>query len=134
MKKYKMCESRPVAIYNTVKKEVIGVFETQSLLARYLFPPLTNHTSALVGRSLLYKGRILKSIFPFPVATRYANESQIKLLNGGGYVTMEGYPIANYSKMKGFDSTSESMRKEFIEKKDIFNAERKRKKTTNEKE
>ena len=110
---------RPIAIYNCEKKELIGLFSKCSLVGRYLFEPnIANRTMKVIDR-LRRKSSVKKcSLFTFPVAVRYCNESQAHLLGESDYVILSSYPEPVFSQIKGFDSTRESYYKEFIIKND----------------
>jgi hypothetical protein len=122
-------DDRPIVLYNADKKEVIGIFESQSLAGRYLYPVEKNHKGGLIKSALSRKSKIFKSVFDFPVAIRYANEIQTELLNGEEYLIINDYPIPHSTKMKGFTTTKESFKIEAVRKFDSYRNEQKNKKS-----
>lgn len=106
-------DNRPVVLYNCDKKEVIGVFETKVMVSRYLYPLEThNKCHSRVFVALRRKTPMKKTIYPFPVAIRYASIDQSELMNGQPYKVIAGYIKPLEAKMKGFDDTRSSFAKE----------------------
>lgn len=102
-------DSRPVSIYNIQKKELIAVFASPTIAIRYLYdtPSVSNKRS--VYQYISRKVKMKSTRFDFDVAIRYANEQQIKMLNGEDYKIMEGYFVPHHTKMKGFTETKETL-------------------------
>jgi len=95
---------RPIALYNTEKKELIAVFKYKILAARYIFEKYDCYKAQRVEESIKNLGCINKgTIFDFKVTFRYANSKQIELLGDKEYIIMDGYPEAIKTRMIGFN-------------------------------
>lgn len=105
-----------ITAYNTEEKEVIGIFSTSAMAARYLLKEATNHKNCLIYNAAKRKGCLLKTVFNFRVAIRFSNEKQIEMMNGEEYLIINGYPEPHHTKMKGYDSTRNMLAKEGIKK------------------
>ena len=85
--------SRAVSLYDTEKKQLIGVFKSIEISAKYLFTTYNDKKSARLSHSLSRKHKLLEgTIFDFPVAIRVANQTQIELLSNKGCYIVEEYP------------------------------------------
>ena len=94
---------RPIALYNTEKKELVAVFRYKILAARYLFEKYDSYKASRVECSINNLGCISKgTIFDFKVTFRYANSKQIELLGDADYIITDGYPEAIKTRMDGF--------------------------------
>ncbi len=100
-----MEEIIPVAVYNSDKKELVGIFATQVLVGKYLFECGENYKSKKVNGALRYKSKLSNTIFDFKVSLRYANESQVSLLSEMDFVMMDGYPSPSRTTTLGFFDT-----------------------------
>jgi hypothetical protein len=94
---------RPIALYNTEKKELVAVFRYKILAARYLFEKYDCYKAQRVEDSIKKLGCIIKgTIFDFKVTFRYANSKQIEMLGDADYIITDGYPEAIKTRMDGF--------------------------------
>jgi hypothetical protein len=94
---------RPIALYNTEKKELIAIFKYKILAARYIFEKYDCYKAQRVEESIKNLGCINKgTIFDFKVTFRYANSKQIEMLGDSDYFITDGYPKAIKTRMDGF--------------------------------
>ena len=100
-----------IALYNTQKKELIGVFRTFAVAARYVFSEASTWNSSRMWNAYSLKTKLHKhTIFNFPVAVRTANEKCMELLGGKDVYITDGYPRMSTRKMEGVISCK-SMKK-----------------------
>jgi hypothetical protein len=86
-----------IKLYNTEKKELIGIFKTNSLVGKYLFPLKgTTKSNSRISTTLKQNSRINNTIFPFPVAIRFCEDDLIS----EDYVISPGYPQPNFRNFK----------------------------------
>lgn len=111
----KINQECPLAAYNTVKKELMGIFRNPIMAGRYLFTESTEG-GRRVSYSFRTKYKMNTTIFEHPVAIRRANEKQLIVLNDLDYVIMPGYPEANAHKMAGFVDNKYSFRESSIKR------------------
>lgn len=96
---------RPIALYNTEKKELVAVFRYKILAARYIFEKYDCYKAQRVEDSIKKLGCINKgTIFDFKVTFRYANNKQIEMLGDADYIITDGYPGAIKTRMDGFQN------------------------------
>jgi hypothetical protein len=85
--------SRPVALYDTEQKKLIGVFKSIVIASKYLFENFQEKHANRVSNALCTKGKIIEgTIFKFPVAVRLANHAQILLLRNNACFINQEYP------------------------------------------
>lgn len=91
----------PIALYNTEKKELIGVFKEFTVLAKYLFPHYKDYDSIRrkIANSLTNQKRFKCSIFEFEVTCRYAKKQYTDELGEHDFFVIEGYPTPNIKGM-----------------------------------
>lgn len=100
-----------IALYNAEKQELIGIFSTNVLAARYLFPfgKQTQRGGGYITVALKRRGAVLSTDICKRVAVRPANEKQKEMLAGNDYVIINGYrPFIDHSD-KAFSSNKESL-------------------------
>ena len=91
---------RPIALYNCDKRECIGLFSRLVFASKYLYK---DSTKTNVSTSLKSKGRMLNTIFDFPVTARFCNAEQATLLGDEKFLILNGYYEPEYYQMKGCD-------------------------------
>jgi len=92
---------RPIALYNTEKKELFAIFRYKNHVARYIFEKYDCYKSQRIEESLSRLGCISKgTIFNFKVTLRYANDKQIEMLGDSDYFILYGYPEPIKTRMK----------------------------------
>lgn len=90
------------SLYNTEKKELIGVFRNLALVSRYLFPNEGKYKYQRVYQSYSVKCKIHKgTIFNFPVTLRIANEKHLDILGDKDVYICPGYPDMSNAKIFG---------------------------------
>ena len=82
----------PVTVYNTDKKEVLGIFAMQSLVAKYLYPTTSRAMTSRVNSCIRNKSKIIQSKFDFPITIRHSTIEQIKILGENKVLIMNDYP------------------------------------------
>jgi hypothetical protein len=91
-----------IALYNTNKKELIGVFRTFAVASRYVFSEASNWNSNRIWNAYHLRGKLHKNtIFDFPVAVRIANEKCLELLGNKDIYINDGYPKMSIRKKEG---------------------------------
>lgn len=91
-----------ISIYNTEKKEFIGVFINYAVAARYVFNEKSTWNHNRIWHAFALKSRLKKNtIFDFPIAVRAANDKQIELLGDADYYISEPYPKFRLRKSEG---------------------------------
>jgi hypothetical protein len=98
-----------ITLYNPKKQELIGIFQTASMAARYLFADSVK--ARTVYSAATRKGRVQGTKLGYDVAVRFASEKHRADLGDKPYLVIRGYPDADPRSMGGFHSTSNSMRK-----------------------
>jgi hypothetical protein len=111
MKKTIINHDREVAIYNADRQELIGIFRTPSLVARYIFNEFAKGKVNRVTNALSRKTKIMDTKFDFYIACRYASAEQLQLLDGD-YTILNGYDQPLKSSMKGFTDTAGTLKKQ----------------------
>jgi len=92
---------RPVALYNTEKKELIAIFKYKIHVARYIFKKYDCYKAQRIESTMRCLGCISKgTIFDFKVTLRYANDKQIEMLGDNNYIILQGYPSPIKTRMK----------------------------------
>ena len=82
-----------VALYNTEKKHLIGVFKSSKLASKYLFRSYKEVHADRINNALHAKGRVYEGIiFDYPVAVRPANQTQLLLLKDSACFINQEYP------------------------------------------
>lgn len=88
----------PIAVYNCDKKNVIGLFNSFTLAARYLFnDPIKARN---LNSGLRLKCRVTTPIAK--VAVRACNEEQRKELGDNDFIILNDYPMPVCGQMKGY--------------------------------
>lgn len=100
---------RPIAIYDTQNKQLIGVFSTLMYVVKYLRPESPQQAYSTFMDALLRGGCVRKTIFNFRVALRFANEAQVEQLNGCEVIIAPNYPPITNNKLLGYTSTREQL-------------------------
>lgn len=105
-KKVKYFDDRPIVVYDTIKKQPIGIFSTHNLAIRYLYPNQdSGRKASSISHALKDKNKLSKTIFDFKVCIRYANEEQTEILNNNKYKILNNYPEPPENEMLGFHTT-----------------------------
>jgi hypothetical protein len=101
-----MNDNQPIVIYNTEKKEVIGVFSIPIKAIKYLFEDavITEKNKSIFNYALKSKIKINETRFSFPVAARYANSVQAEMLGDKDFFILDGYPSPRLTKINGFQA------------------------------
>jgi len=102
---------KPIAIYNSDKKELIGLFAELMLVAKYLRPTDVSKMYSNLSDALYRKGAVRKTIFSFRIAIRFANDNQINLLGDKKVFIMNNYPEFDSNKLEGYHSTRSELYK-----------------------
>jgi hypothetical protein len=117
-----------IALYDSSKKALIGVFSSQTMAAKYLFKTIGNSEgSGKIAYHLHKKSLIVKNDLNLKVAVRIPNKDQMEFLNENIYYISPGYPILNISRLKGWTDTRVTMAKYVSEKANIIVRENSRK-------
>jgi hypothetical protein len=96
-------ENKPVALYNSDKKELIGVFMTMNAAGRYLFPFASfNRTYQRVPDALRNRCGIRNSFLDCRVVVRVANKEQIATVENGVFRISDKYPEPAKDKLDGY--------------------------------
>src|SRR5438045_3920139 len=93
----------PIALYNSDKKELVGVFATKSLVGKYIYPLMDGEKRA--GYIKYYaksKTKIRNASLGFNAVLRTASSSQIQELAGCEYKIYNGYIERHTAAMAGF--------------------------------
>lgn len=126
MKRVVIPSGRPIALYNTIKKELVGVFATLQLAGKYCLPVSTNDISSKILDAVRRKRRIDKTKFDFSIAVRYANEGQLKKLGDDEFYINGSYPIPTIYQVRGFHTGKVTQAAEGWEGLKRWNLEQKR--------
>lgn len=102
-------DGRPIAIYNSIKKELIGIFSNVGLAAKYLNPADNRAIEPLIRAAALRNGSVLKSKLKYKIAVRFANEIQRAELSNQDVVIKDGYPEFNKNSLIGFHESRLSL-------------------------
>jgi len=103
------------SLYDVTLKKLIGVFDSASLVARYVHKDLYNETlCGKIYQSWKNKGRFKFNNMVYTVRT--ATKEQIEMLGDKQYIILNGYRIPNAKSMKGFDTLPEEFNKQKSEK------------------
>jgi hypothetical protein len=116
----------PIALYDCNQKQLVGIFKSVTLCAKYIYGDIQNarhHTRIVSSRKT--KGRINHNGMAYTVRT--ANEQQQALIGSEQYVMANNYPEPTAHNMKSFDSTRISLADESMHRLDIYTNERNRK-------
>lgn len=120
---------RPIAAYNADKQELIGIFDCVPTTRKYLYKHDVNlRIKKNILNKLNFKTKLKDTFLGFPIAIRYANESQIEILGGKSYIILNDYPTPPPHLMKCFNDTAASLKKEADFRTKIYYTELKRKK------
>lgn len=91
-----------VVLYNTQKKEMMGIFRTLAIASRYVFSELSTWNNSRIWNAYAYRTKLhIKTNFDFPIAVRMANEKQLEKLGKNDVVIFEGYPKMKNHRVKG---------------------------------
>lgn len=87
-----------IAVYNSDRKELVGIFCSGVLCAKYLFKQTSTRFKTKIWNGLRDKNKIKETVFDFNVVLRRANESQISELSDFCYIIRDGYepPCAQF--------------------------------------
>lgn len=108
----KPIEYRPIAVYNTTKKELVGIFKYKCLVARYIYKIYNSNKNQNIENCLKKNGKIIKDlIFDFKIAVRYATDLQIEILGKKDFVILNNYYLPSKTRMAGFDYTTSHINK-----------------------
>jgi hypothetical protein len=100
----KPIQYRPVAVYNTTKKELVGIFRYKCLVARYIYKLYNIDKQQNIENCLKKKGKIIKDlIFDFKIALRYATDLQIEMLGEKDFIILNNYYYPSKTRMAGFN-------------------------------
>lgn len=104
---------RPIVLYDAKKQKAIGIFKQQVTATKYLYG--NNNRKQNVGGALKKKQRIHNSLLNTPIAIRYANPDQIKLL-GDQEVYMLDESLKKFDKgiLVGFNSSRANLYHEHV--------------------
>lgn len=92
---------RSIAVYNPEKQELIGVFKTPTMAAKYLMSGDIRYGCQRVRSALHSKGKTKATRINLKVAIRYANESQLLLLTDNDWWIHKDYPSVHQQRMEG---------------------------------
>lgn len=113
------------SLYDVTLKKLIGVFNSASLVARYVHKDLYNESLvAKVYNSWKNRGRFKFNNMVYTVRT--ATKEQVEILGEKEYIILNGYRIPNSNSMKSFDTSLEEFNKQKSEKLIRFWEEKKR--------
>lgn len=91
-----------IALYNTDKKELIGVFKSLALASRYVFNEVSTWNNSRIWNAHAYKTRLYKNTkFKFPIAVRLANEKQALMLGNKQVIILNNYPAMPSYRIQG---------------------------------
>jgi hypothetical protein len=112
-KTYNISDNRPLVLYDADRQKAIGIFRSQSLATKYLFPGGTKRFS--VNHALLKKIRIKNSDLKTTIAVRYANPEQLLLL-GENEVYMLDESLKKFDRflLNGFHGSREEFYREHV--------------------
>lgn len=99
-----------ILLYNSDKKELIGVFSTPSLASRYLYP--FGKTAQRIGNSVLQALKQNSGIRNTDLGCRIVvrrNSDKDNLLNDEGYFVTDGYRGFIGKSNLSFDDTKETL-------------------------
>jgi len=82
----------PISLYNTDKKELIGIFTSFRSVAKYMFDHGYCHKEGALRLSLNRKAKILCDKLKCTITLRYANATQKEQLEGKLYYIADDYP------------------------------------------
>ncbi len=106
-------DSRPVALYNAEKQELVAIFSTTVRAGKYVFPVEVLNKSTRISNALGRKTTILQNGLGFRVALRYASEAQRELLGGNEFWVKDGYPAPDEDSMRGFHTSRADHKENF---------------------
>ena len=113
------------SLYDVTLKKLIGVFNSASLVAKYVHKDLYNESLvAKVYNSWKNRGRFKFNNMVYTVRT--ATKEQVEILGEKEYIILNGYRIPNSNSMKSFDTSLEEFNKQKSEKLIRFWEEKKR--------
>lgn len=96
-------DNRPIALYNTDKQELIGIFAKLIYICKYVRRENTQRSYTMLHDSLEHKRVTRKTIFDFGITMRFANTEQIAELGDKKVVIRKGYPIADKYLLQGWE-------------------------------
>lgn len=96
--KHRVHYTFPIAAYSCEKKELIGLFKSPVLVARYFFTDPIK--SANVREALKKRSKMGTTVGK--IAVRACNEYQKKQLGGKEFVILNNYPQPICKQMQGF--------------------------------
>lgn len=102
-------QDQSVVLYNAEKQEIVGIFKTQGLTARYIFPLIGSTRTRRICDTLKLKTRICNSDLGFKVALRFAKNEQLEILGDKDYVILNGYKEPNKIFMAGYNDSAMNM-------------------------
>lgn len=103
-----------IKVYNADKQELVGIFRTPSLVARYIYKDYSAHRAGNINGALSNKSRIKNSDMGFVVAVRRGLD--FKLPDEKDFLIFNGYPEPVLSKMKGFTTSRHELWKEAVKR------------------
>jgi hypothetical protein len=118
-----------ISLYNTEKQELIGVFSSISLVERYIYDQYSSVKNN-VYTALMKKTRIRTNKLGIVLCVRVATERQVELLEGEDYYVFPQYPQTVTTRMKGYTSGKEELRKKAADLMNKIAIENKRKNGT----
>ena len=93
------------SLYNTKKKELIGVFRTLAIASRYVFSEESTWNNTRMWNAYALKTKLHKKTkFDFPIAIRLANEKCSELLGKNDVYIADTYPRMPSYRINGMKS------------------------------
>jgi len=90
----------PCAIYNTDKKEIVGLFKTRAYASKYIFGFKNNVTIKYIISAITDKKNLTPKItqLPYKIAIRNLTETQKLTLGEADFVILNNYekPLIKY--------------------------------------
>lgn len=106
----------PLAVYDTEKKQLIGIFSSLRNTAKYLHGHNYALKENIMRSALRRKSKFKVSTVSCMVTLRIANKIQLEKLQDNHYVLNDGYPrIPEGISFKEFDSGRLKMKEEMID-------------------
>lgn len=92
METIRVHDDLPLSVYNSEKKELIGIFASMILVRKYFYPLGQRKESSKIRQSLMSRSRVYCEFLNISIAVRHANDNQKKVLGDKPYIIMDGYP------------------------------------------
>lgn len=94
-----------VGLYNTKKKELVGVFKTLAIASRYIFNEHSTWNNSRIWNAYAFKTKLYKNTnFDFPIVIRTANEKCLELLGNKEVYIASPYPRMSDQRIRGMKS------------------------------